>query len=950
MRFKRLQPSRNFERADAVIVLICLLAFVLRIYRVGQQSLWDDEVFSLMYARSGFLDIIAVNIKLADPHAPLFYLVLKSWTAFAGFSEVAFRFPSLIFGVLIIPIIYHLGRKLLDPWIGAIAALIMAVNPFHIWFAQEARTYTLSALLTALSVLIMVHILRGRSNLWLWIGYVVIATLSIYSHYYSFLILLFENAIFLLFIVRRRVKVWHWAIAQTMLILPYLPWSSQAARLLLSYPTWKETRSLGKMIYSSFSMFNIGWFIQQGAERWLVATFAFFLFLGLAALLLPKIRADRPLIYFSPVDSLLILAAYLAIPFATTLLYILGGRLFFHQVNSDILSLAPPQSSVSNTFLASPFQERYFIIITPALYLLLSAGLALLRKVSPFLVAVGLIFFVSIGIYASSQYFHSPDYMKPDSRSLVRFVDEHSQQGDVLVSWSAIATPLLTSYYKPRVPFVEIHEQAPEEEIKGELQQVKQKFDRVWFFPYFGEYIRHPAEDWLNQNAYRVNDWWFAKAHLALYAIQKDSPSQVNLAKVNLENKIELAGYQVDPKATESEGTIRVTVKWQALADVERDYKMSLRLVDSKNHIIAQTDRSVGADEKETSVWKKGYKTEDRLAILVPSATLPGLYSLDIGLYDAYTMKHLAVLNEGQAPTSIWAHLDKVEVKKSKVALYPEKIDVPNKSNLQFGDYLRLLGFDLPDGEVISGSQVSISLFWQAITEINFDVFFITEMVDKKGNTVVSSQGSQANERYPTSQWAAGEVVHDFQDIAIPASVPSGTYRLRLRAKSSLTDLQPANGKYADIGSISVKSREHSFELPSVQFSCYEQFGNWAKMLGFDLEMQGNSVKAGQKLKLKLSWQAIETPSKSYKVFVHIIDASGKIRGQHDSIPASGSAPTNGWVRDEVIADIHELEIKPDTPRGDYVIVAGLYDPDTDWRVKTTQGQDHVVLTTIGIE
>lgn len=117
---------------------ILFAAAVLRLINLNQ-SLWLDEAISFIAVKNyNFLEIIT-KFSPGDVHPPLYYLILKLWTALFGYSEIALRFPSVIFGVLTVFLVYKIGGKK--------AAFFMAINPLAIYYSQEARMYSLETLL-----------------------------------------------------------------------------------------------------------------------------------------------------------------------------------------------------------------------------------------------------------------------------------------------------------------------------------------------------------------------------------------------------------------------------------------------------------------------------------------------------------------------------------------------------------------------------------------------------------------------------------------------------------------------------------------------------------------------------------------------------------------------------------------------------------------------------------
>src|SRR6266478_5921113 len=141
-----------------LLVLVSLLALALRLYQIDRESFWLDEAFSYWAASNSSEDII-FRQETRDDNPPFYYLVLHYWMKMLGESDWAIRFLSAIFGVLAIPIVFQLGKQLFNDHFGLIAALFLAVSPFHIQYSQEARSYSLYFFLTSLS-----HFFLGYAN------------------------------------------------------------------------------------------------------------------------------------------------------------------------------------------------------------------------------------------------------------------------------------------------------------------------------------------------------------------------------------------------------------------------------------------------------------------------------------------------------------------------------------------------------------------------------------------------------------------------------------------------------------------------------------------------------------------------------------------------------------------------------------------------------------------
>lgn len=138
-----------------MIWLILLLGTVLRFISINQ-SLWLDEATSAMVAKMPLGDIFAKFLP-GDFHPPLYYLILKYWVMFFGSSEIELRIPSVFFGILTIYITYSIGKKIFNEKIGLISSLLLATSGLHIYYSQEARMYSLAALLVSLSILLFLN-------------------------------------------------------------------------------------------------------------------------------------------------------------------------------------------------------------------------------------------------------------------------------------------------------------------------------------------------------------------------------------------------------------------------------------------------------------------------------------------------------------------------------------------------------------------------------------------------------------------------------------------------------------------------------------------------------------------------------------------------------------------------------------------------------------------------
>jgi uncharacterized membrane protein len=184
---------------------ITLVGLALRLFRLGSMSYWFDEAISLSIAQAD-LHVILTN-AIRSSHPPLYYLLLKGWLALgSGSSEAAVRLPSALLSAVAIPAVYALARTLFPRHqaIGLIGAMLLAIAPFPIAYAQEARMYALQLLLVVLMLLAFFRAWQQGHLRW-WLFFVATATLGVYAQYFTFLVIGGLHLVALL--DRKRLKV-----------------------------------------------------------------------------------------------------------------------------------------------------------------------------------------------------------------------------------------------------------------------------------------------------------------------------------------------------------------------------------------------------------------------------------------------------------------------------------------------------------------------------------------------------------------------------------------------------------------------------------------------------------------------------------------------------------------------------------------------------------------------
>jgi 4-amino-4-deoxy-L-arabinose transferase-like glycosyltransferase len=178
------------------------LAAALRLFRLPFQNVWLDETATLTSALQPSMAGVVKTIIITERIPPFYPLLLHFWTGLFGHSPVSIRLPSAICGVLAVPVTFLVARRFLGTKTALIAALLLAVAPFHVWHSQEARNLTLMILLNMFSIHFFLAWMEdsGKTGahparaFWLYLAFTFLA---LYTYYFSIFTLCAQNVLFM---------------------------------------------------------------------------------------------------------------------------------------------------------------------------------------------------------------------------------------------------------------------------------------------------------------------------------------------------------------------------------------------------------------------------------------------------------------------------------------------------------------------------------------------------------------------------------------------------------------------------------------------------------------------------------------------------------------------------------------------------------------------------------
>ena len=243
------------------LFLIVLIGLGLRLYDLGTESLWRDEIISIQVAQ---LDLSQISDnRAANFHPPFYYFLLHYWLKLLGSSDFAARLLSVLCGTLAILPFYRIGAYLFSERLGLLAALIFALAEFQVHYAQEVKGYALFTLLNLCSFYFLLLFLQQRSRRGV-SGYVVSTALLLYTHAYGLFSLTAQNLyVFAIYLFSQRAnkaeksKILSWLSAQGLLFLLFLPWlgvlADQITHIQGGY--WIKTPTFSSLV-KTFSAYS----------------------------------------------------------------------------------------------------------------------------------------------------------------------------------------------------------------------------------------------------------------------------------------------------------------------------------------------------------------------------------------------------------------------------------------------------------------------------------------------------------------------------------------------------------------------------------------------------------------------------------------------------------------------------------------------------------------------
>ena len=402
-----------------------------------------------------------------------------------------------------------------------------------------------------------------------------------------------------------------------------------------------------------------------------------------------------------------------------------------------------------------------------------------------------------------------------------------------------------------------------------------------------------------------------------------------------------LLGYTLQPRSAVAGDVVYTDLYWTL--DKPLGLRAAVRLVDDQGLEWSnkdELDAALGAYSvpPPSAEWPVGAYADDRHAIQILPGTPPGDYWLVTLPFHPDTLEPLPISAGQPAPGNYpGAVLGRLNVSAPSRPTAADTLGLSARLNVLLGNDLSLIGYSQDRDEAAPGQVMLLTLGWQARRRPQSDYTARLELLAPDGRVIMQMPLPPGGDRYPSSRWGAGEVVRSQALAHIPGRAQSGEHQWRI----TLLDGSGTSVGQATLGRLQITAPQRVLVAPAMPRQLQARLGDQFALAGFDAPER---IAPGQTMTVTLVWQALGETDQDVKVFVHLLDADGRVVAQSDAVPAGWTRPTSGWQAGEYVTDAHVLEIRRDMPPGEYRLVAGMYDSTTGQRLPAEAGSDVIKL------
>ncbi|MBX7212615.1 MAG: glycosyltransferase family 39 protein [Thermoflexales bacterium] len=915
-----------------LVALLVLFGFGLRVLDLTGRSMWGDESYTLYRVMSEWTLTLRNQVAMPfgvvnDPHPQLFFALLKLWMEPAGRSEFGLKLLSALFGTLAIPVAYATSVRMFGRRTGLLAAAFFTLSPALIWYSDELRMYALVPLVAVAAAYLLFSALERHSLRRALLGSISIVV-GLLTHY-SFIGLAAGHALMILWLVYMRRGRW------------------LGARSTLNRDFWLPAIIVALGVAAIIIGTNVSELFARVQSRQELD----FYFVPLSVILETLFGSPFFGLNFSGPGQTLVAWVIITVSVGGLTVIALRRRDRHERLAITLLGVStfvPILVWYGASFFRPNFQGlRHLILVVPPILIgtahvcvrVAEGGLRQLRRIQPharvalpgLLPAFALLVAQGIGIAADDP---PQPRSQDDWRSMGHYLRDHWQPGDVLLSDPAAATPSLSSY-AGAAPFETVSTAQLSRQETNPLTAVLAGANRIWFVSQAGKEIAvSEGATWL-RDMLIVDDQRFASRGLDLRLFALDPHPEVvdvlpaqtlSVTRDSIPGvAAQVAGFALKPGSPYAANpSVTLSVYWRRLDGPLPARAITLRV---SSHLEGWLDWSQTMVVPATpATWTTGRLWRQDYSVPLPVGLPRRDYRVQLGVeYDAPGATH--VMLDTVLPAELVASTLRVAnwpPQTPEVNLrYPPMATIQTASGivdtrtqlLWREDEISLVraiyspavypGEPLPVGLLWRPEQPGLAL-WH--NEVSLEPLIGGAMV-----TVTRESGDPAA---AVGAWTPGELYRDQVTLRVPQNVVAGQYRLTLtRTRNG----QRLGG--GTLGFLTIEERPRSPRpTPSAQ-PLNATLGPFS-VLGYT---PGDPPGRGATMSLRVGFVADAAPTEAAALFIHILDASGRMVAQRDLDPLDGARSTLSYRAGEGLDQSFAVPIPRDLPAGDYRVLLGAY-------------------------
>jgi 4-amino-4-deoxy-L-arabinose transferase-like glycosyltransferase len=242
-----------------------------------------------------------------------------------------------------------------------------------------------------------------------------------------------------------------------------------------------------------------------------------------------------------------------------------------------------------------------------------------------------------------------------------------------------------------------------------------------------------------------------------------------NQQQENLGGKIAFLGYDRDRDAARPGESVYLALYWQAQQDLDEDYNVVIGLRGERGDVWPLwADRPVHGTYP-TTTWTAGEVVKDRYGLNIGQDVPAGDYELELTLLNRVTQEPLVASNG----------LPTISLGKLRVEAWERQFTIPaiqHPLEVNLGDQVELLGYDLDDATAKPGESLHLTLYWRALTVMDASYTVFTHLLDGESRIWGQKDNVPQAGTYPTTLWVKEEIVTDEYEIIVKPDAPPGQY------------------------------------------------------------------------------------------------------------------------------------------------------------------------------